>query len=180
MENKLNKEIADIAPLLASMDKQNPFKVPEGYFSSMENRLLDSIESKSVFQNTVPAGYFDHLAENVIEKIHADSHTRVIPMYKKRWLSIAASLIIILGAGYLLNAPSNTPDNTGELVLDIQPEDALEYLIENDNLYLTDLLNLNLLEEDMLSETSNVTNFENTDIDILLNELDPEDLEELL
>ncbi len=180
MGNKIYKEIADKAPILASLEKHNPFIVPDGYFSSLEERILDSIDKKPILTSSTPDGYFDNLSEKVMEKIQSEDKVKIIPFHKKRWLSIAASFIIILGAGYLLNTQLNISSKNTEFVFDIEPEEALEYLIENDNLYLSDLFSLDLYEDDFSLEESEMTDLENADLEELLNELDPEDLEELL
>ncbi len=180
MRNNTNKEIADIAPKLAAMEKQNPFLVPDGYFSNLENRVLDALDKKPSLVNTTPDGYFDSLSDRVLERVQAEENTRVIPFYKKRWLSIAASFIILLGAGYLLTSPSDTSIENTEFAFDIDPEEALEYLEENDNLYLTDLLSLDIYEDEIMEEESELEDWDDADIDELLEELNTEDLEELL
>jgi len=180
MGNNTNKEIADIAPNLAAMKKQNPFLVPDGYFSSLENRVLDSLDKKPSLAHTTPDGYFDNLSDRVLERVQVENDTRVVPFYKKRWLSIAASFIILLGAGYLLTTPSDASIESTEFVFDIDPAEALEYLEENDNLYLTDLLSLEIYEDDYMEEETEMEDWDNVDIDELLEELDTEDLEELL
>ena len=180
MANKIDIEIIDIAPTLASLEKHNPFMVPDGYFSSLENRILDNVDKRPILSMSTPEGYFDSLSDKVLDKIQLEEKTKIIPLYKRRWLSIAASVVILLGAGYLLNTQSGLSTENSEFVLDIEPEDALEYLIENDNLYLSDLMTLDLNEDDYSPTDPILTDFEDADIEELLNELDQEDLEELL
>ena len=42
MENNIHKELSEIAPLLAAMDKENPFKVPNDYFNQLKASILSS------------------------------------------------------------------------------------------------------------------------------------------
>ena len=180
MGNKIYNEIADIAPMLASLEKQNPFTVPEGYFSSLENRTLDAIDKKPMLTSSPPEGYFDTLSDRILDKVHKEEKVSIIPLYRKKWLAIAASFIVLFCAGYLMTTQSGIDQNHEEFALEIEPEEALEYLIENENLYLSDLISLELYDDEEEMEDSNFTEFDDADIDELLNELDQEDLEELL
>jgi len=180
MANKIDTEIFDIAPTLASLEKHNPFKVPEDYFQSLENKVLDAVDKKPILSASAPEGYFDNLSDQILNRIKAEEKTKVIPLYKRKWLTIAASVIILLGAGYLINTQPNLSNEDVEFVLDIEPEDALEYLIENDNLHLSDLMTFDLEEEDFITKELIITDFDDADIDELLNELDQDDLELLL
>ena len=97
MENNIHKELAEIAPTLAAMEKRNPFKVPDGYFSSLESKVIASV-TKNTQDATIPEGYFDSLADRVMEQVAEKSAPKIIPLYRRQWLSIAASLILIIGA----------------------------------------------------------------------------------
>lgn len=180
MGNNKNKEILEIAPTLASLDKQNPFLVPDGYFTSLENRILDAVDQQPILSNSLPIGYFDALSDKVLEKVQAEDKAKIIPFYKKKWLSIAASFIILLGAGYLISTQSYSPLEYDAFVLEIEPEEALDYLIQNENLYLSDLLSLDIGENDISINTNTITDLDNADLDDLLNSLDSEELEDLL
>lgn len=183
MGNKTNKEIADIAPTLAGLEKQNPFRVPEGYFESLENRVLDSLDKKPILTASTPDGYFDKLSDSVMDRIKSEEKTKVVPLFSRKWISIAASIVIILGVGYLaIFQKSGTESESVEFALaDIDPEEALDYLAENDNLYLSDLIDLDLYnEEDFDLENSDFSEMDDEELDQFLEELDPEDLEDLL
>ncbi len=180
MGNKIHKEIADIAPTLATLEKRNPFRVPEGYFDSLEHKVLDSLDKKPKLEQSVPEGYFDNLSDMVMDRIREEEKTKVIPLYRRKWLSIAASLLILCGAGYLITNQSNTPTSNPEFALEIDPAEALEYLEENDNLYLSDLISLDFDVDDLSVEVSELSEFEDEDFEDFLEELDPEDLEDLL
>ena len=180
MKNNIHNEIKEIAPMLAGMDKKNPFVVPKGYFSSLENRTLDSLGKKSTLTNSTPEGYFDTLTDQILERVSQEEKTKVIPLYKRTWLTIAASFILVAGAIYLMNTQSDGIDNNPEYTLDIEADEALDYLVENGDLYLTDLLSLDIYEYNLDSEASNFDILEETDLDEFLNDLDQEDLEDLL
>ena len=75
MENDWKKE----APLIALMEKRNPFTVPEGYFKTLQEQLdsrlyLLRLEKEDGLQNkfTVPEGYFDTLKAQIEGEIIAE------------------------------------------------------------------------------------------------------------
>jgi len=180
MENKIHSEIKEIAPILASMDKKNPFIVPEGYFSSLENKTLDALGKKPIIDKATPEGYFDNLSDQILERVSLEEKTKVIPLHKRTWLNVAASIILMTGAIYLMNTQTSGIDNTTEYVLDIEADEAFDYLVENEDLYLSDLLKYDIYNYDFDNETTDIQILEETDLDAFLNELDQEDLEDLL
>lgn len=89
METRDNilKELQDIAPRLASLEKKNHFTVPDGYFLNFRNTMLQqvtqenqelssvapsllSIEKKNTAE--VPAGYFNTFSAGLMKKIRAN------------------------------------------------------------------------------------------------------------
>lgn len=180
MKDKIHNEIKEIAPTLASLEKKNPFIVPQGYFLSLENKTLDALGEKPIIGNTPPEGYFDSLSDQVLERVAREEKTKVIPFYKRSWLNIAASFIIVAGAIYLMNSHPTGIENTTEFAMDIEADEALDYLVESGDLNLSDLLSLDIDEYDLANETSNFEIIEEADLDDFLNELDLDDLEDLL
>ena len=180
MKNNIHNEIKGIAPILASMDKKNPFLVPQGYFSSLEIQTLDRLGEKSNQANTTPEGYFENLPDQILKRVSEEKKTKVIPFYKRTWLTIAATFILVAGAVYFMDSPSNGIDENPEYALDIEADEALDYLVESGDLYLSDLLSLDIYEYELDNETTNFEIPEETDLDDFLNNLDQEDLEDLL
>ena len=89
------KELKEIAPKLAAMDKTNPYQVPEGYFLNFKNVMLDKIvleadlyinpvmeELKAVAPELakiqkhsvaeMPVNYFNDFSAQLIKKIRAN------------------------------------------------------------------------------------------------------------
>ena len=71
-------ELKAISPLLASLEKINVFKVPEGYFNELHLRIadyarlnhtsaVDNINKRNLQQ--VPPGYFDTLSDAILAKV---------------------------------------------------------------------------------------------------------------
>jgi hypothetical protein len=82
--NDILKELKELSPLLAGLEKVSVFTIPEGYFDSIsttvlvaakeeEKNNLPLFSGQSIFD--VPLGYFESLAENVLAKINKDKHT---------------------------------------------------------------------------------------------------------
>lgn len=77
------KELKEFSPLLATMPRFNPFKVPEGYFNTLVPSILDSIELETEHLSAgkvsspfeVPNDYFNTLAANVMMEIKSGSLT---------------------------------------------------------------------------------------------------------
>ena len=66
-------ELNEISPVVAQVPRVNVFSVDKEYFSGIEEELKARIAADSFYasQNafTVPEGYFDNLAANVLQKI---------------------------------------------------------------------------------------------------------------
>ncbi|MBX2829165.1 MAG: hypothetical protein KTR22_13445 [Flavobacteriaceae bacterium] len=83
---------------------QHGFKVPEGYFDSVEDRLFDALDLEELLKETgfeVPEGYFDGLEDKILEKVQdAPQETKVISIFRQKvfWYtaSVAASAAIIV------------------------------------------------------------------------------------
>jgi major membrane immunogen (membrane-anchored lipoprotein) len=75
--NEIKSELELLSPLLAKMDKTNPFSVPEGYFQQLSDNILEktiylpSFGNAPVSKPDVPEGYFENLATSILQKIKA-------------------------------------------------------------------------------------------------------------
>lgn len=87
-------------------DNKNPFKAPEGYFDSFQERLLEKLSSEAPnLLNSdkekmdgfkVPDGYFNSLNEKIMEGLGDD--VKVIPMrsYKNYYVAVASLAAVAL------------------------------------------------------------------------------------
>ncbi len=78
MNDNIQDELQAISPLLAGIKDINVFTTPVGYFDQFSVILINAIGSNTVNINdnttgdsslSVPNGYFDNLAKNIIQKI---------------------------------------------------------------------------------------------------------------
>lgn len=77
-DNILN-ELKELSPALAHIARLNVFKVPDGYFETLSNRVLlqvhagDAEDVKAINEALVPEGYFENLAGNIMARIKKES-----------------------------------------------------------------------------------------------------------
>ena len=77
MNDNIQDELQALSPLLAGIKDINVFTTPAGYFNQLSVAVIDAISSsRYIDTNTtdnssvsVPKGYFENLAKNVIQKI---------------------------------------------------------------------------------------------------------------
>jgi hypothetical protein len=73
--NEILKELKGISSLVAGIKKVNVFTVPEGYFNSISDTVMLSIDENFSIAEThlnkedVPAGYFENLSASILDKI---------------------------------------------------------------------------------------------------------------
>lgn len=75
--NEILNELQSISSLVAAIGKTNVFSVPEGYFDSVSNTVMMtlneeiSVDSIPYFSNEpdIPPGYFDNLSDSILDKI---------------------------------------------------------------------------------------------------------------
>ena len=77
MNDNIQDELQELSPLLAGIKNINVFTTPAGYFNQLSVAVIDAISSsRYIDTNTtdnssvsVPEGYFENLAKNIIQKI---------------------------------------------------------------------------------------------------------------
>lgn len=115
---------------------KNPFKTPQNYFDSFEDKLMDKLSTKeSVMPKargfTVPDNYFDMFNDKLTSKLN--KKTKVIPLYPiKKIMAIVASIaaIAIIFLGYNWN-------RTEELSISDLANTDIEAYFENNEFDLT-------------------------------------------
>lgn len=119
--------------LIDKVKKSDSFQTPDGYFSTLPDRVMAKIEKEEEvgrlmdkyregqsFQ--VPDGYFSALPDKVMGRIKAGEKSRFL--FRRRLItaiSVAASLVLVLGIGLLWNnmqgdAVSSSDRMTAEVV----------------------------------------------------------------
>jgi hypothetical protein len=75
-KNDISDELKALSILVDGISRQHPYTVPAGYFDTLAQQVLSRIASKSL-TFTVPDGYFDNFASRVLDRIKAGKATEV-------------------------------------------------------------------------------------------------------
>lgn len=160
MDNRdiiVTEELKEISPFIGGLPKIIRNDVPEGYFEDVESQILSQLSialEDGDCKLQIPEGYFETLENRIITIIHRD---KIRKTYDLKYFiyhkisKIAAALVFVLGAVFLLTYNSQTGD--AEIVLDDDWDevDLWEYLANN-----TDDISLNILIENGLVEESDL------------------------
>ena len=69
-KNDISDELKTLSSLVDGISRQHPYTVPAGYFDTLAQRVLSRIAAKSL-TFSVPDGYFDNFASRVLDRIKA-------------------------------------------------------------------------------------------------------------
>ncbi len=119
------------------------FKVPEGYFDTLEDRVMQNItwEEKNSKINTgfsIPKDYFNTLENNIMSKLEVNKETPVIALWQRKsvWISsIAALFLISLGTLFFWNNSQEELTISQDYLAyqsDITTEDIAVHLTDED------------------------------------------------
>lgn len=157
---------------------ENNFKVPDGYFDSIESSVLKKLnESEIVTKDSfiIPNNYFDSVEVNVFGKINTSSKTqkkigflKSISFSKIIPISIAASFALLVGLLFYNNStPSfnSIAQNDIEFWLENNIQDVDSYLIAD--VYS----NISINETYFLEDNDLLNYLENIDSESIIDEL---------
>lgn len=149
--------------------KNTGFKVPNDYFNSLEDTILNKIKDDSALKNIdssgfeMPNGYLDTLEDTVFNKLSKKKNPKVISLFNKRNLlyvsGVAAAIIIMFGFFW---------NNTTALEMELDYEMVESYLIDQN---ISSYEIASLLTEEELS---------NIDSEIMSEAFNDEDMEDYL
>jgi hypothetical protein len=69
-KNDISDELKALSILVDGISRRHPYTVPAGYFDTLAQQVLNRIAAKSL-TFTVPDGYFDNFASRVLDRIKA-------------------------------------------------------------------------------------------------------------
>jgi len=132
---------------MTDFKKQNPFKVPKGYFDQLEEQLIHPIDSiLKLNPFSTPENYFEKLESALLQQTN-NSVTSSKPSFKNIYYSITAAVAAIL---FLLTLTQQQPP------IETEREQALNEFIES--YYLEDFDGFevySMLEESEIETTIN-------------------------
>ncbi|KAB1069408.1 hypothetical protein F6U93_03595 [Tamlana haliotis] len=98
-------------------DKSTGFKVPEGYFDALDDKIMSQIKNASPLNAVmesgfeIPKDYFNTVEDNILAGIEKqEKQTPVIPLFSKKTIlfasSIAASVLLLFNLSVFENKPT--------------------------------------------------------------------------
>ncbi|WP_299556189.1 hypothetical protein [Seonamhaeicola sp.] len=154
--------------------KESGFKVPKGYFDSLEDHIMSELKLKELTNSTsgfkTPDTYFDALEDTILNKVSEERETKVIRLFSRKTMvyasGIAAAVLLLFGLLFFESKPS----------FDDLDNETVENYILNENIDSYEIASL-LNEEDLIEE--NFVEFtidEDVVEDYIFDNLDVEDL----
>lgn len=126
----------NIEELLERLNKQTPFKVPEGYFEELEDRVMSKVKADEVELDTklpfeVPLGYFDGLADKVMDQVGKKPAKRLNVWRKPMAVAASVAALLMLSFGiYYMRLPQK--GETAEITFDGVSTDELYAVIQEE------------------------------------------------
>jgi hypothetical protein len=169
---------------IASLPKSIPFEINATYLDSLEISILAQIKAENNIESlsktmpfALPIGYFEGLETELKAKIEIQKKgitpLRVIRT-KTQVFSIAASIILFLGIGFLFLKPTKTI-NVEQQLAQISTNEINAYILKHQAEFTTDIAT------ETIDETSvDVNKLENEIIESQINNLSKEDLKNYL
>lgn len=195
IEGTAANELVQLSPLLASINKMNPFEVPENYFEQTEIEIYSQLEGekssgileKAVKQTpfTVPAGYFDQLPVAILNKAKEQNRAKVVTLTTRRntmWKYAAAAIFTGLMTFGVYKYSSNTTgiENTVATAMtedafnqnlgNLGEEDIIKYLEKNSTEEDLAILTSEIYEADLPSQEDYFT--DDATLDKFLDEIE--------
>jgi len=196
-------ELKALSPLLAGIRKQNPYSVPDGYFTSMEQKMAESIQQHPDYQTAdeelnaispllnglnkktpyfIPEGYFENLGTEISKNPNKKTGAKIVSLTSRRLYRYAAAAVItgiILMAGVLYlnqqNHQNNNPVEAGKAWAKIEKQ--VEKISDKELKDFVQLTNTNdLSTQDNVANTS----IASEDVNNLLKDISDKELQEFL
>ena len=109
------QERLTIETILEKLPKETPYQIDPGYFDSFEDQLHSAIYMESLPKEMpydLPVGYFDEFEKTLhkhigVNKPEMKPHRKVSPVFS--YMSIAASIVLILGISFWMMRMGNKP-----------------------------------------------------------------------
>ncbi len=123
----ISEELSAISPAVAAIPVVNVFSAPDDYFNTISDEILSVIfaDNKSIFSGkekqplSVPAGYFDSLADTILHKIK----TQADETASTEILHLSSALSAI-GNKNVFTLPQNYFENSVQEILNNIPKPA--------------------------------------------------------
>ena len=139
MKKEIREELEGLGSSLVSIGNDNPFVVPQNYFDTLELGIIKTDQK-------VPDGYFAGLSDSVLAEIQPKGKTKVIGISIRKWAAAASIIGVCMLAYMSLMKPDVVISNESYTSFDVELEEALDYLIEHDDIFIFDAMEFSQLE----------------------------------
>ena len=149
------------------------FQVPDGYFETMENKLLASLDTNEQAGFKVPDGYFENLESSLMHSKEIETKVVSLNAHKRIWLApllaVAALIVIVLTIHGLYN--QNAVETTN--LASVENDELMEFLLNEPHLVDTATLSYLYAATDLPVQETLVNDVEDEElIEYLMNNVD--------
>ena len=172
-EKDIKKELEEISPFLAGLDKKQDFKVPVNYFENLQDEIWEKVRPQQVVVQE------KQVSPTWLEQVEAF----IASLFQPRMALAMASVLVLLTAGWFFLQDT---EGTSLPLAEENPlfEEASDYLAQHLDDFDAELLLQLELDDEELSQVgeSSFPGVEELDdfFDEMLDEVDMDDLEQLL
>ncbi len=159
---EIQKELEEIAPLLAKLERKENLSIPKGYFDDLTDNVLGEIQLKE-----------EKIRPSFFEKID----TWLLRLFQPRLALALASAVGIVLAAYFLFSNQPFQQNQNIALMDLSKEEVNTYIYNNlEDFEVTDITEI--IEEDISMDFLDDA-IEEIDLIDALDDIEMEVLEEL-
>lgn len=146
-----HSELEELSPFLAVLRKQNPFQIPDNYFTFLSDKIIKRVQENALGEEldsdvflkqykarseasfNIPEGYFEKLPDIILQSTVRENETPKlkgieIAFRQYRGIAVAASVAAMLFIGMTLLRPAINMENTA---MTLNQEDINQYIREN-------------------------------------------------
>ncbi len=167
------EEIKDIAPKLSLWKYGEGYKIPDGYFEGLSDRICERVEEDEKLDK-----YFSALPDEVMQKIKQEQKGKVMSIRPFLKYAVAAAFFMIMGTLVWNNVDS---EFASDQTVSLEDSEELNYIIEAislEDIFDTEFIDDETFEEILVNEDDEF--IFNNSTEELLYEVDDELLEEFL
>ena len=96
-KNEINDELKKLSPFLSDIKKEKVFKVPENYFKSLPDKVLEQVQvTTKTTESKTQTSWLDRLIENI-----------AFLFQPKFAVGFATALVLVVAAVYFFQKPTN-------------------------------------------------------------------------
>ena len=165
-KNEIRDELKKLSPFLSDIKKENSFKVPQNYFKSLPEKVLEQVQptTNTSEKKTTQVGWMERLMENI-----------ALLFQPKFAVGFATATILVIAALYFVQKPTDQIDGSYNSI-------ASQYVSENIDEFDIEMLWEASVFENGESNFDNGYDINNTDeyFEEIIDELDDSELEKLL